>query len=188
MNGESRSFTLAHTGFAQAIISDIRISLAGEQNSQIHDFKAIWDTGATNSCITQKAAHEIGLIPTGMIKMSTAGGTRKCPTYFVDLFLPNMVRIPSVTVSEVSDLTHDQNDRVEVLLGMDVFRHGDCAITNENGKTVFTFRIPSVTTIDFVKEANSRTLRNIGRNDKCPCGSGKKYKNCHMNEHKASSK
>jgi hypothetical protein len=21
----------------------------------------------------------------------------------------------------------------------------------------------------------------IGRNDKCPCGSGKKYKNCHLN-------
>lgn len=24
-----------------------------------------------------------------------------------------------------------------------------------------------------------RTVKKIGRNDLCPCGSGKKYKNCH---------
>ncbi|MBR6914489.1 MAG: SEC-C domain-containing protein [Treponema sp.] len=24
-----------------------------------------------------------------------------------------------------------------------------------------------------------RTLPKVGRNDPCPCGSGKKYKNCH---------
>jgi len=188
MNGEPRSFTLEHAGLASAIISDVRISSAGEVNPQIHDFKAIWDTGATNSCITQKAAQEIGLIATGMIKMGTAGGSRECPTYYVDLFLPNLVRIPSITVNEVSDLTHDQNDRIEVLIGMDVIMHGDCAITNKGGKTVFTFRIPSITSIDFVKESNSRALKNIGRNNLCPCGSGKKYKHCHMDEHKANSR
>lgn len=26
-----------------------------------------------------------------------------------------------------------------------------------------------------------RTTKKIGRNVKCPCGSGKKYKNCHIN-------
>lgn len=26
-----------------------------------------------------------------------------------------------------------------------------------------------------------RTSKKIGRNEKCPCGSGKKYKNCHIN-------
>lgn len=25
-----------------------------------------------------------------------------------------------------------------------------------------------------------RTIKKIGRNEKCPCGSGKKYKNCHI--------
>ena len=25
-------------------------------------------------------------------------------------------------------------------------------------------------------------LKNTGRNDQCPCGSGKKYKKCHMDE------
>lgn len=34
---------------------------------------------------------------------------------------------------------------------MDIISKGDFAITNVDGKTVFSFRIPSVETIDFVK-------------------------------------
>jgi hypothetical protein len=30
-----------------------------------------------------------------------------------------------------------------------------------------------------------RRLRNTGRNDDCPCGSGKKYKKCHLREDEA---
>lgn len=34
--------------------------------------------------------------------------------------------------------------------------------------------------------SNAKTLKRaypkVGRNDACPCGSGKKYKNCHMRE------
>ena len=29
-----------------------------------------------------------------------------------------------------------------------------------------------------VKKASPKRVQKIGRNDKCPCGSGKKYKNC----------
>ena len=29
-------------------------------------------------------------------------------------------------------------------------------------------------------------MEKVGRNDPCPCGSGKKYKNCHQNENEAS--
>ncbi len=31
----------------------------------------------------------------------------------------------------------------------------------------------------YVKDKND-PYANVGRNDPCPCGSGKKYKNCHM--------
>jgi uncharacterized protein YecA (UPF0149 family) len=43
-------------------------------------------------------------------------------------------------------------------------------------------RIYHTKAIDYVDEWNKtqeKMFRNIGRNDKCPCGSGKKYKNCH---------
>ena len=32
------------------------------------------------------------------------------------------------------------------------------------------------------KEPIRNRIEKIGRNDPCPCGSGKKYKNCHMNK------
>ena len=32
------------------------------------------------------------------------------------------------------------------------------------------------------KDKQNIDYSNVGRNDKCPCGSGKKYKNCCMNK------
>jgi uncharacterized protein YchJ len=71
----------------------------------------------------------------------------------------------------------------DALIGMDIIASGDFAITNFNGKTTISYRTPSIQEIDFVKqinEINSRTMPKVGRNDPCPCGSGKKYKNCHL--------
>jgi len=33
---------------------------------------------------------------------------------------------------------------------------------------------------DVVPEPYVNPLRHVGRNDPCPCGSGKKFKNCHL--------
>ena len=38
-----------------------------------------------------------------------------------------------------------------MLIGMDVINAGDFAITNKDGKTVFSFRIPSMERIDFTQ-------------------------------------
>jgi len=66
---------------------------------------------------------------------------------------------------------------------MDVISLGDFAVTNFNGKTMFSFRTPSMAEIDFTKHSHIEPIRNesnkTGRNDPCPCGSGKKYKHCH---------
>jgi len=71
----------------------------------------------------------------------------------------------------------------DVLIGMDIINRGDFAVTNKNGKTVFSYRFPSTEQIDFVKQLHKenkpiRVLPKVGRNAPCPCGSGKKYKNC----------
>ena len=68
-----------------------------------------------------------------------------------------------------------------MLVGIDVIRYGDFAVTNYGGKTVFTFRIPSRGAMDFTKHSYllpAEAKARIGRNDPCPCGSGKKYKSC----------
>ena len=76
----------------------------------------------------------------------------------------------------------------DVLIGMDIITLGDFSITNVNGKTVFSFRIPSTETVDYVQQEKQKVKaahtpyvapKIPKRNDPCPCGSGKKFKNCH---------
>lgn len=43
-----------------------------------------------------------------------------------------------------------------MLVGMDIIGHGDFAVTNHNGKTIFTYRCPSTNQIDFVKQIRVR--------------------------------
>lgn len=140
------------------------------------DFEAIWDTGATATAISKQVVQVVGLQPIGMTKVHTAAGTRTCNTYLISIMLPNKVGFAAVPVSEV-DLTG-----TDVLIGMDVIGSGDFVITNYEGRTVFSYRTPSAGKIDFVEEIktyNASLFKNTGRNDPCPCGSGKKFKKCH---------
>jgi hypothetical protein len=107
-----------------------------------------------------------------MAVVHTASGQRTTSVYFVSVFLPNKVVLPQLRVTE-GDLPGD----TDVLIGMDIIGQGDFAVTNKDGKTVFSFRIPSLDRIDFVKQKPAE-LSKVGRNDPCLCGSGKKYKKC----------
>jgi predicted aspartyl protease len=140
-------------------------------------FTAIWDTGASRTVISKTVVQTCGLKPTGMAKVYTASGTDIVPTYYVSIGLPNRVIIPILKVTEGA-LTG-----TDILIGMDIINQGDFAVTNFNGKTAFSFRMPSRGKIDFVQQIqNSQPIinkaPNVGRNDPCPCGSGKKYKHC----------
>ena len=143
---------------------------------------ALWDTGATKSVITPKVAADLKLIPVGTVMMNHAQGSSQCNTYLVNMYLPNNVAMPGVLVSECQDTA-----TFGAIIGMDIIAAGDLSITNVNGQTLLSFRIPSIASIDYVKEAqrlNAQRLQRtpiprVGRNDPCPCGSGKKYKKCH---------
>ena len=110
-----------------------------------------------------------------MTVVHTAQGSTTTDTFLVGIFLPNKVVLNEVRVSK--GIFRD----ADVLIGMDIISQGDFAVTNKDGKTVFSFRMPSTECIDFVKHPQYRTpvvSAKIGRNAPCPCGSGKKYKNC----------
>lgn len=113
-------------------------------------WSAIWDTGATKTCITKRIADDLKLIPVGRTTISTANGLTVADTYFVNVGLPNGIIVPNVLVS-CADLGSD----IDVLIGMDIITLGDFSITNLNGHTVFSFRIPSVSEVDFIAEYNN---------------------------------
>jgi len=108
---------------------------------------AIWDTGATASVITQEVVDTCGLKPTGMMQVHGVGGPELAETFLVNIGLPNGVGFANVEVTKGKILGS------QMLIGMDIITAGDFSITNMGGRTVFSFRIPSVRTVDFVKEA-----------------------------------
>lgn len=110
----------------------------------VQKYIAIWDTGATNSVISKKVASECGLVATGKKKVFTPSGSSIRNTYLVDIILPQKVGIQGVEVTEGDLMGSD------VLIGMDIIALGDFAVTNSTGVTKFTFRIPSLSDIDYV--------------------------------------
>lgn len=137
------------------------------------EYVGIWDTGATNSVISQKVVDECGLKPIGIKKVHTAGGDHLCEVFLVSIFLPNKVVIPSISVTKAVSLAG-----CDVLIGMDIISQGDFAITHNDGKTMFSFRLPSMGAIDFVTSTPYHASIKPQRNAPCPCGSDKKYKKC----------
>ena len=49
---------------------------------------------------------------------------------------------------------------------------------NKNGQSANSQAILNKANNEFDSN-NQKTWGKVGRNEKCPCGSGKKYKNCH---------
>lgn len=141
---------------------------------------AIWDTGATNSVVTKDLANQLGLIPTGKTNVRGVHGSQIVNTYFVNLTLNNKDISLDIEVTECDALS--ANNSIGMLVGMDIITKGDFSITNFHGKTVMSFREPSLEKVDFVAQLNAHSpisnQKKVGRNDPCPCGSGKKYKQC----------
>lgn len=112
------------------------------------NWNGLWDTGASKSSITRRIVDDLQLIPVGSANISTANGVVTVNTYFVDIGLPNHVIVQNVLVS-----CADLGDDIDVLIGMDIIKHGDFAITNTENCTTFSFRVPSIQEIDYVKES-----------------------------------
>ena len=133
------AFTSSYTGLSRVLANDVRVGEAFDRKQPPKQlppqFKAIWDTGATNSAITQKVIDQCGLKPTGMAVVHTAQATSTTETFLVCILLPNKVVFPSVKVSRAVLRDFD------VLIGMDIINRGDFAVSNKDGKTVFSFRM-----------------------------------------------
>ena len=153
-------------------------------NGNVVKTLAIWDTGATSCAITEKLAQQLSLPIIAKGRVLGVHGEREVNVHDVEIKLNNENIQLRTRVSACSELSSDGS--IGLLLGMDVITKGDFFITNHNGNTVMTFRVPSLETKDFceeIKEYNRFSkIHDIQRKKgitKCPCGSGKDFKNCH---------
>ena len=105
-------------------------------------FNALVDTGATNSCITKKAAQSINIKPKSKSYMNTAGGVVPCNVYRIGMHIPIqiaherekiVVSIRSFANIEVVETA--PHNEYGVIIGMDVIMHGALHVSGET----FTF-------------------------------------------------
>ena len=167
-----KAFTVRHPGRVRQLVTDVRVAQAFQPGSPVpaqKPFRAIWDTGATGSVITQSVVDGCGLVSTGMAQVHHAQGMSITETYLVSILLHLGLGFHSVRVSKGILPTG-----ADLLIGMDIITMGDFSITNKDGKTCFSFRIPSAGEVDYQKALTG----NVDSNAPCPCGSGKKYRKC----------
>ena len=145
----TNAYTLSYAERVDSIYSVCSVSDCCEPDKVLtmpmYDCCAIWDTGAVATVISKKLVKELNLHTDGRAIMVHADGQSQVYTYTVNLKLPNGIVIQGLHVS-AADLVD-----TEILIGMDIISLCDFAISLPQGKTKFSFQIPSVRDIDFTK-------------------------------------
>ncbi len=111
-------------------------------------FAALWDTGAIICMVSQAVVDACGLVEAGATAVSHAMGTSELvEVYYINLRLPS-----GVEFNEIRAIKGVLPEDLQMVIGMNVINAGDFAVTNLNGRTKFSFRVPSQADIDFVAE------------------------------------
>ena len=139
------SFRYRYPVIVKEIITEVKVDiplfLKTDKEHSFKEFRALWDTGATNSVITQKVVDLLNLIPTGKAHVLAVHNIEIVDTYIIDIVLPNKVYFPNVTVSFGKLLGSD----IDIIIGMDIISAGDFALSNANNKTTFSYCYPPFT-------------------------------------------
>jgi predicted aspartyl protease len=133
-------------------VAILSFSTESDIESSSKEYTAIGDTGATNSVISQKVVNDLNLKPIDVTKIHHANGTSIVNVYLVNIGLPSRIMMGNIEVTDAELTDRDgvaDEDQTRVIIGMDIIGEGDLAVTNVGGKTVLSFRMPSVEEIDF---------------------------------------
>lgn len=142
--GDCHAFSTRSSGRLIQLINEVSLAFGGNEVT----VKALWDTGASSSCVSHDVVSDLGLTAIGKCMVSTPTGSKEVDTFCLDARLPNNVNFEGIVVmdSEIG------NQGIGMLVGMDIIGQGDFAVSNHDGRTVFTYRYPSVGCIDFVNQ------------------------------------
>ena len=120
-------------------------------------FICIWDTGASVSCITSNIVEKYNLTSTGKSNFYT-GGHRE--SKLTDIYSINLMFRDDFVFNNLRVLKIEKHDVFDIIIGMDIISKGDFSVSNLNGKTSFSFRIPYFGTANFLNEYDSLDQEN----------------------------
>jgi predicted aspartyl protease len=141
---EYRAFITVYEGLTSEISTPVRLEplITSDKNllgTQI-EIEALWDTGATMTCIKPSLWNKLKLRQSELVEsiiMSGIGGDVEADGTLVSIWLtPNFVI--ALCPAYIADFPGGE----ELLIGMDIIGMGDFAICNADGKTSFSFAIP----------------------------------------------
>lgn len=107
-----------------------------------------WDTGATATCVSKEVVSKLKMVPIGKVNVHTPSGIGTMNQYIINIILNNEIMFKNWIVmdSEIG------KQKIDVLIGMDIISNGDFALSNYEGRTQFSFRIPSQEHIEYKRE------------------------------------
>lgn len=110
------TLTKEHDSLALAIFTHVFVSLPPEffeqnesSNVSTLEVKALWDTGATHSAISDRLATQLELPSEDFASVSTASGIQRVPIYPIRLALPNRLVFEEL---EAVEFTYSEEDGV----------------------------------------------------------------------------
>lgn len=137
------AYNFESKGLVDAILTPIAVCEAVEMNESIvvpkifRSSNCMWDTGATNTLISQKVVDDLGLKPYGVCLVSDNTTTEKRETFLVHLGLPTGTT--ALNVEAMLTLSEDY----DVVIGMHIISLCDFCFTNKDNASCFSLRHPS---------------------------------------------
>ncbi len=140
------AFTITYNGIADRLISSATIIYNGvEYKTNL----AQWDTGASNTFISKNVVSALNLSSSEPVQINSPSGACIANAYKLDIKLHN----ESICIQDICVADSEIADQgIDLLIGMDIIKYGDFSVSNVDGNTVFSFRVPSARRIDYVKE------------------------------------
>lgn len=135
------SFTTGYDDRRNQLVNNAYI----HANGRSYEARALWDTGATHTCIDDALAQRLGLVELGSVDVYTPSGRANLTIYRADIVLMGVIPMygHKVTGSVIG------MQGIDLLIGMDIISKGDFATSCKDGRTRFTFRIPSIEDADY---------------------------------------
>ena len=123
--------------FNQSIIKrqmlfDVLISTSADSRNV--PAKALFDTGATCSCITARLAKNLCLTPVSKNTIFTANGTKDCNTHMINVGLqfPQGNSQKTEIINGIVVVEIDDNPAFEMIVGMDIIQQGILIVDGGN--------------------------------------------------------
>lgn len=141
-----KAITQKYSFKAESILSNC-IVVKPIQNNKLEYCEAkdvLWDTGATNTIVSNCIIDALKLEPIKKAYISGIGGNVDAKTYKLSLYFPK----EGAWIKDIEVLACDLEDN-DIIIGMDTITQGDLAITNKDGETWFSFKLPASTHIEF---------------------------------------